>query len=87
MGLLHGQASTENAVKASEQSQYLAWFTIVTVIFVGLIPNQLDSLYSSSDVRLPQTPLSFVTALLALPIESFTPTTWTQTQVTQACGK
>ncbi|POS79345.1 hypothetical protein DHEL01_v202261 [Diaporthe helianthi] len=61
------KASTENAVKSSEQAQYLAWFTIVTVIF---------------------TPLSFAVALLALPIESFTPTTssWTQTQVTKACA-
>lgn len=32
--LLQGEASTENAVKASEQSKILAVFTLVTVVFV-----------------------------------------------------
>lgn len=32
--LLQGQASTENALKASEQSKILAVFTVITVVFV-----------------------------------------------------
>lgn len=33
--LTQGSASTENALKASEQSKILAIFTVVTVIFVS----------------------------------------------------
>lgn len=32
--LLQGEASAENALKASEQSKILAVFTVVTVVFV-----------------------------------------------------
>lgn len=35
LNLLQGQASTENALKASEQSKILAVFTVVTVVFVS----------------------------------------------------
>ncbi|KAF7529426.1 hypothetical protein G7054_g9849 [Neopestalotiopsis clavispora] len=65
VALLHGQASTENALKASEQARYLLIFTLLTVVF---------------------SPLSFVTALLALQVESFTPTEWAQWDVTVACA-
>ncbi|KAK2597778.1 hypothetical protein N8I77_012542 [Diaporthe amygdali] len=53
--LLQGEASTENALKANEQSKILAVFTVVTVIFA---------------------PLSWVTSLFALEMQSFPPT-WT----------
>lgn len=35
VALLHGQASTENALKASEQARYLLIFTLLTVVFVS----------------------------------------------------
>lgn len=41
--LLQGEASTENALRASEQSKILAVFTVVTVLFVSLRPNYFMS--------------------------------------------
>lgn len=43
--LLQGEASTENALRASEQSKILAVFTVVTVLFVS---RSLDSFMPSS---------------------------------------
>lgn len=39
--LLQGEASTENSLRASEQSKLLAVFTVVTVIFVRNCPDGL----------------------------------------------
>ncbi|KAI0379265.1 hypothetical protein F5Y04DRAFT_290476 [Hypomontagnella monticulosa] len=60
MGLLYGQAGTENALKASDQNRYLAIFTVLTAVF---------------------SPLSFIMALFALQIESFTPSKWAGWQI------
>ncbi|KAI1138713.1 hypothetical protein F5Y05DRAFT_412585 [Hypoxylon sp. FL0543] len=86
MSLLHGQAGTENAIRSFEQARSLAIFTWLTVVFVS-DPQQYRSSGVRSDIRAMETPLSFVTSLLALQIESFTPSRWAKGQVAAGCAQ
>lgn len=77
--LLQGEASTENSLRASEQSKILAVFTVVTVIFVRNCPDRM-CICRPKDLLTKKAPLSWLTSLFAVEVKGF-PSPWTMKDV------